>query len=726
MPTDTRSNSGFQKLRPLARLMRTFGDELISSEVVAIIELVKNAYDADATRVLLTFAEPLECGQGRIEVIDNGHGMTGDTILRVWMEPATYFKKKATLSLRFRRRMTGEKGIGRFAASKLADSLEVVSRRGGTDEEARVFFDWRQFDDETKYLDEIESLWEIAPPSEIRPGGVIEDLWHENEERPADAATHGTILRMERLRDNWDRARFVNLRNSLSRLVPPTLKSKAPKLDDFEIVLKLPAALSDLAGPIEPPEVLQRPPYDLVGEIDADGHYRFDLNVQGERSTIEGRFILRNERYPTCGPVYLELRAWDRDATGIAELARSFGSTQKDVRAELDRAAGFHVYRDGFRVLPYGEPKNDWLRLDARRVQNPTMRLSNNQIIGFVLISADRNPELRDQSNREGFIESQATEDLRNLLTMTIHELEQRRYTYRHPPIPTEKREAKGGLFRNFNLKDLERAVKASHPNDRNLQVLIEEAGSELRERVEEVQQVLSRYHRLATLGSLVDTILHDGRAPLTMVKNEAELATIMLGQAKPDAAAKLASIGKSLEIIETQSEALATVFRRLEPFAGRKRGRPAKVALEKIIHDAFAVLGTETQDVGARVDLPETTTDVTVDPSELQEVVINLLQNSLYWLRQVPKDERRILVEVSRPAASRVEILFSDSGPGVAADVKDSIFDPYFSTKPDGVGLGLAISGEIVQDYYDGRLELLDAGRLPGATFRITLNKRV
>jgi len=727
MSTDGSHYDSGRKLRPLARLMRTFGDELISSEVVAVIELVKNAYDADATRVLLSFTEPFERGQGCVEVIDDGHGMTGETILNVWMEPATHYKKNAILSPRFKRRVTGEKGIGRFASSKLADSLEVVSRREGTNEEARAMFDWRLFDDETKYLDQIEVLWETAPPSEILPGGPIDSLWQDGEERSANAGTHGTILRMERLREQWDRNRFVNLRNALSRLIPPTLKSpNAPKFDDFEILLKLPAAFSDLSGFVEPSEVLQRPPYDLAGEIDADGNYNFDLTIQGEKSAINGRFILRNDRFPTCGPVYVELRAWDRDATGIAELARSFGSTQKDVRAELDRAAGFHVYRDGFRVLPYGEPKNDWLRLDVRRVQNPTMRLSNNQIIGFVLISADKNPGLRDQSNREGFVESQATDDIRALLTFTIAELEKRRYSFRHPPVPKEQREAKGGLFRNFGLHDLEKAVRTSHPNDKELQGLIEEAGAELRDKVEEIQQVLSRYHRLATLGSLVDTILHDGRAPLAKVMNEAELAMRMINKAKPDPATKVTSLKESLELIETQSEALATVFRRLEPFAGRKRGRPAKVTIEKIISDAFAVLGSETQEIGARVELPTTTTDVTVDAAELQEVVINLLQNSLYWLKEVPSADRKVLVEVNRPSPSRVEILFSDSGPGVPDDIKESIFEPYFSAKPDGIGLGLAISGEIVKDYYDGNLELLDVGPLPGATFRITLNKRV
>lgn len=175
--------SGTRALRPRARILRTFGDELISSETVAVTELVKNAYDADATRVLVRFQEPLEIGQGRIEVIDNGHGMSLETIQTAWMEPATLMRKRQRRSEERGRRVLGEKGIGRFAASRLADRLEVVTRRAGMDRQVQVFFDWRQFDDEQKYLDQVQALWEEVEPAEICPGGTIQTLWEEEEER---------------------------------------------------------------------------------------------------------------------------------------------------------------------------------------------------------------------------------------------------------------------------------------------------------------------------------------------------------------------------------------------------------------------------------------------------------------------------------------------------------------------------------------------------------------
>ena len=138
--TNNDNDSGAATLRPRARIMRTLGDELISSEMVAVIELVKNAYDADATRVLVRLREPLEKEEGGIDVVDDGHGMTIDTVLGAYLEPATSYRKDHVRSEELGRAVTGEKGIGRFAVSRLANELELVSRRPGEPTEAKGAF----------------------------------------------------------------------------------------------------------------------------------------------------------------------------------------------------------------------------------------------------------------------------------------------------------------------------------------------------------------------------------------------------------------------------------------------------------------------------------------------------------------------------------------------------------------------------------------------------------
>jgi len=729
MADPTIQSSGAQALRPRARILRTLGDELISSETVAVIELVKNAFDADATRVLVRFQAPLEIGRGRIEVIDNGHGMSLETIQTTWMEPATLSRKREPHSELRKRRVLGEKGVGRFAASRLADYLEVVTRRAEMTTEVRALFDWKQFDDAEKYLDQVEVLWEEARPAEICSGGTIQELWSHNESSAVNDLSHGTILRMDGVRTLWGEDEFKTLRTGLSRLISPFfVRDLMVQSDEFKILLDLPGPYTYLSGAVELSKAFDQPHYMLKGDVDDDGGYKLSIRLRGqtEFESVSGQFVLPDEHKPQCGPFDIELRAWDREAKDLAELVEVSGSTLKDVRRDLDAVAGVNVYRDGFRVFPYGEPNNDWLRLDLRRVQKPRVHLSNNQIMGYLLLSADRNPELRDQSNREGLIAGPALEDLRGLVYQILALLESKRYAIREKSRKQEPR--KGGVFTDFNLNGVHALIRQRHPEDTELLAFVEEKAQDLQARVQEVQEILARYRRLATLGQLIDTVLHDGRAPLSAIGQEAHLGLRDIERApKIDQEPKLIlRLSQRLNVIENQSDVLATVFRRIEPFGGRKPGRPTRVRLEQVIADAFAVLRSAIADVKARVDLPETETIVTADQAEIQEVIINLLQNSLYWLRHVPIDDRSVVVKVHRRDADRVDILFSDSGPGVDPVLRDYIFDPYFSTKPDGVGLGLTIAGEIVNEFYAGELALLDTGPLPGATFRISLHKRV
>jgi signal transduction histidine kinase len=653
--------------------------------------------------------------------------MSLETIQTAWMEPATLVRKRQPRSEQRGRRVLGEKGVGRFAASRLADRLEVVTRRAGMDREVRAFFDWSQFDDEQKYLDQVQALWEEIQPAEICPGGAIQALWEEGEKPEASELTHGTILRMEGLRKTWGKDQLETLRTGLSRLISPFFgQDEVTRADEFQIRLELPVPSKYLSGIVQPPEALKNPHYTLKGYVDEAGCYDLTMKLRGQEKEerVTDQFTFSDSHMPECGPFHVEFRVWDREAEDLAELVELYGSTLKDVRGDLNRAAGINIYRDGFRVLPYGEPRNDWLRLDLRRVQNPTMRLSNNQIVGYVLITADDNPDLRDQSNREGLIEGPALDDLRKLVEMVLAELEKRRYAVR--PRKEKPTSQPGGLFTDFDLAAVRDLIRQRHPDDTELLALVGEKEQDLERRVEEAQEVLARYRRLATLGQLIDTVLHDGRAPLSKISNEAHLGLRDIERNRRDGAGLIRQLNQRLDTINTQSDVLATVFRKIEPFGGRKRGRPVQARLEQVIADAFSVLNTEIAEVGAQVSLPETDTQVMVDQAEIQEVIINLLQNSLYWLRRVPKDGRQIAVRVRRKDPDQVEILFSDSGPGVEPEFRERIFDPYFSTKPDGVGLGLTIAGEIVSEYYAGELELLEGGPLPGAAFHITLCRRV
>jgi len=707
--------SGTAQLKPRARILRTFGDELISSETVAVIELVKNSYDADATRVMVRFTGPLEVGAGAIDVIDDGHGMSTETVTTTWMEPATLFRAAERRSEVQGRRVLGEKGIGRFAASRLADRLLLVTRRPEAEFETTALFDWSQFDDEESYLSDVEVLWEETEPQELTPDG-----------------THGTLLHMEGLRTDWDREKFQTLHRALSRLISPFASADGGGPQNFQIALEAPGELSDLSGEIGPVEALQNPEYLLRGSIAADGSYQFTLRVgrSGEEERISGILKPEDRSTPACGPLELELRVWDRDADAIRAIASEQGLGVRDFRSELDEFSGVSIYRDGFRVFPYGERGDDWLGLDLRRVNQPTRRISNNQIAGYVSISHEENSELRDQTNREGLMQNRAYEDLRDLVIGALQLIEDPRWRRRK-----ELREKSGDggpqeehpdPFDNFDLEDLRNTVRDKTGGDPDLEGAFEEKQKMVEAGAAEVRDLLGSYQRLASLGRLVDAILHDGRAPLSAIDSDALLALRKIKKAKNDDDPVAAFVVEKLVGVRNQTAVLDALFKRITPFAGRKRGRPKKLVLEDMVNDTFDLEQARIEDLGIRVHRPKTRTDVTVEETDMRIILYNLVDNALHWLRDIPEEDREVMVRVRRKDGEGVEILFSDSGPGVSEEDREMIFEPYFSRKVNGWGIGLSHAGALISEYYDGSLQLVDKGPLPGATFRVLLRRRV
>lgn len=392
----TKATSGDIEFRPRARLLKLIGAELISDDVVAMTELVKNSHDADASRVTIAFKNVVAGDAGEIIVSDDGLGMDLDTLLHRWMEPAGSSKASQDRRMTKKgRRVLGEKGLGRFSADKLAGNLELVSRAKGSATEIRALFDWDQFDDDSLMLSDVKCAWQV---------------------RPATIKPHGTILRMAGLRSEWTERMFRRLATRLARLQSPFGDKDAFKIciesDEFPMY----------AGELRS-EILDKAPYRIDASFDGKGTLAFTLN-EGSKSThpwTESTSL-------TCGPVRVRLFAFDLETEAIARLG-----PRMEIRAWLREWSGISIYRDEFRIWPYGEPHDDWLRLDQRRVNNPVFRLSNNQLVGFVEITGDRNPLLVDQTNREGLISNRAFADLRRLMHFVLHHLETFRQTIRHP-----------------------------------------------------------------------------------------------------------------------------------------------------------------------------------------------------------------------------------------------------------------------------------------------------
>jgi signal transduction histidine kinase len=674
-------------LRPRARIVNTIGKELIRNEVVALVELIKNAYDADSSMAVLTFEEPLAPGKGSVIIEDDGYGMDMATVRSAWMEPATVSKLRRRVSPSGRN-VTGEKGIGRFAAARIARSLVMSSIAEDGKDKIQVRFDWGAFDDEELYLDEVQCNWSSEPAAKF---------------------PHGTTLRLDGLNDNWDEASFRTLRAELSRLVAP-----GPAKKDFAISLVLPERFKHLSGDIESPAILSEPRYRLHGSVSATGKLTANYSGPDGGKDFAEELVLDDGAKQLCGPFSFNIDVWDREPDDLQPLAAKLKSTITDLRRDLNASSGISVYRDGFRILM---ANSDWLGLDMRRVQNPTMRLSNNQVVASVSISAKGNPDLKDQSNREGIVESPGYANFQHFILSILSKLEARRFDWRRHTEPDTK--PLPGIFNQLDIDPISELVRKKYPKDTELQAVIDRTQTAFHHGVKEIQKVVSRYRRLATLGQLVDVILHEGRTPVAAIANEATLLDLDVRGAAPGEMKKLVS--KRTTVVQQQAKLLSSLFERIAPFSGRKRGQPEKVVIEQVLEDAVILLAKKIKDGRVmKIDLPKSRTTVTAHTADLQMIFFNLLDNAAYWVQQSPEPRRVIRVQLQTTNGFPV-LTFSDDGPGIPEEHSRSIFDPYFSLKPDGVGLGLTIAGETATEL-GGELELLADGPLRGATFRVRL----
>jgi signal transduction histidine kinase len=673
--------NGSIAFQPRARLLKLIGEELISDEVVALGELVKNSHDADAGLVTVTF-QGVTGPDGSLDVRDDGTGMDVGTLLGRWMEPAASTKVgKGRQTTRKGRRMLGEKGVGRFAADKLARSLEIVSRCPGRADEVRALVDWDQYDNGSLLLSEVQNRWEVRPAKEIKG--------------------HGTLLRMTGLRAVWSERMFRRLSIRLARLLSPFRRD-----DPFVIRIEsdeFPHYSGELRG-----DFLDRAPYRVEAEF--DGQQGISLSLNGRPPVVQ-RWNGQGDL--TCGPVAVRLFVFDLDGEALARVG-----PRMETRAWLREWTGVSIYRDGFRVWPYGEPHDDWLRLDQRRVNSPVDHLSNNQVIGFIDIGRDRNPELKDQTNREGLIHNPAFDDLRRLVYFVLQAVEAERQSIRHP-----SRRATGGVV-------VPREETAAVPEE--LERLAAQAGGDvgqglrrLRRRMDEQAeqerscqaQLLEGYSGLAAIGQMAAGMLP--LLPLETRRIQAELEklrTILSGRKIPEAREAMDVIAESLGHINEQQQLI------LAASGSTERRRAIDVvaeiaAFQEIVEPLLDGQGFEIEVMYPAREVMRTE----MRPENFFCLLQILMSNSVEWARRMESPRIRIVVSVLE---GQCEIVFSDNGPGIPPEIAERVFEPLFSRKEGGRGMGLTIARQMVETH-GGTINVIIDGRRKGAAFQVILPRK-
>lgn len=676
-----RENKTEEKFRPRARLLRILGEELIGDEIVAITELVKNAYDADAQNVLIELKN-MNTDRGEIIITDDGCGMTKEVVINSWMQMGTNFKRKRQFSESRKRRVLGEKGVGRFGVDKLGQILELHTKTEKSKKEIFSRFDWSQYDQEL-FLDEIIHRIEEIEPTIIKK--------------------HGTVLHIKKLRSRWNEKMVEKLNFSLLKIVSPFQPS-----GDFRIIV-VAKEFEEFVGEINN-ELFDKALYQLNALVISDG--KIHVEIKG-RDKYE--LNIPKDKRLTCGPFRISLRAWDLDAEGLKPL----GMGVVRARQLLRSWSGISLYRDGFRIFPYGEEGEDWLELDKRRIDIPVERFSRNQVLGFIEISRDQNPALKDQTNREGLVRNPAYLDLKEIVLKIIQELENYRISIRGRKGERKERFKERLTDRQILENMSEYLQKERKPDRKYLSSMVKKAMDVSMESEKRILEVIARYRRLAGLGEMAGRVIHEIRQPVEFIRRKcsANIKRIM------KKIFRRKKIMEDLDTIDKEADNINRSITKWEPFIRVKREREI-INICDIIERATKYYARDIKKLKIKIDYPEPTENyfpVRIDPVDGIQIFKNLFDNSIYWLEENEKG-RQIKVSVFEKDTQTV-VWVSDNGPGINIEEPEDIFLPGWTRKPKGSGLGLAIVGELLVDN-NGKIELVESELRTGATFQIRFMK--
>ena len=357
-----------QPFRPRARVLQLLGDELIGSARLAVFELVKNAYDADANKVVVRL--DLDGGRGpTITISDDGDGMTLDLIRSVWLVPGDDYRQKQRAmrrrTNRHQRLPLGEKGLGRFAVHKLGNLIRLVTRAANSDE-CVVQIDWNELI-ARPFLDEAPVRINIRQPKVFT------------------GSRTGTRIQIRQLRTaNWSRGEVRRLHNQITSICSPFQEPQG-----FRAVLEVPGRESWIADLPDVSEILNRaiwkfsfrlengkfdwsyefrqvPGLKLDGRVVEKSGDRLKLPFRSGDDRMEKKVVADEATTQGIGPIKGVFYIYDRDKEVLRRLANA-----RLLARYLDDTGGVRVYRDGMRVYNYGEPGDDWLGLDLRRGEHP-------------------------------------------------------------------------------------------------------------------------------------------------------------------------------------------------------------------------------------------------------------------------------------------------------------------------------------------------------------------
>ncbi len=775
-------NESVFRFRPAARHILTIGRGLVKDATSAIIELIKNAYDADASKVSIII-EKIKAQKQQSDVIekltgvlqeyipnpsketldfiletrsktalfeilkkqitlsdidrlfalfakvfplweetkaktvihinDNGHGMTRETFLNSWLVPSTLDKVKNTKSKKGRF-VQGQKGIGRYATSMLGDILVLTSTAqalNGGIEQTNLALDWSLFSNgKYEYLDQVP----ISLKTVVFTNNII------------GTPSIGTSLEIT----SYDQTLLetshseslgeLTLEEELSKIYTSSSETE----DDFVISIEWKKNGEEEGSTAK---IIERNDFDawhhhqMSGTMKVEnGLLHIDATYQNKNkntSTVDSTPISTRQEFGKAnfGNVSFSFKVFDLDTLMDDGKGKTTAPTKNDIR----KISGISIFRNGFKIRPYGESKaGDWLGLNQRRVNTPALRLSTNQIIGLLEIESEEQSGIEEQSSRDGLKDTAEFNSFKEAVLIALSELERIRYKLRYKlrHTPEQKASEYVGSHR-LAIQKIENKIiqtltnsNVSSETTQSIQAELDDIkkpNDKLYQAIISYEKEVAIYHVQAAAAKVAMVIVHDASNKLAFINNKGSICAkkikkitkkqleLYAGDPSNDT---LSFVGEGLEQISLNSEAIGKLMKTLSIVAIQKLPPKKKFDLISLIHMAKNIYSNKLTEYGInfRSDLPKSL-EYNGREADFLSAFTNLLDNSIHWLQATANKEKYLQVTHSL-TPDEIVFLIEDNGKGITKADEPYIFAPGFTTKSSGTGLGLAIAGEALK----------------------------
>lgn len=679
------------KIRFSSDILRRLGEELNPSPDKGIIELVKNAYDANATWCKVELDHTGSPG-GTITVCDNGDGMTSQDIINGWLVLGKSIKEPNRLT-RLNRIPSGSKGLGRLAALRMGSRCMLTTRPYLEEStEYNLLIDWNEFDK----VDLVDSV----------------ELTIEKADRLRDEQ-NGTEIRLENLSTSIKQIDVKRLARELILLADPFGDDPSgfapelivPEFKDLESLVRN--------------RYFQDAEYHLKATVDEDGLVTAEVvDWRGEKlfsATHKEIAAARKNKPYRCPAASFNLWIYILNSSTFSTRTTSLG----EVRKWIGEFGGVHFYHNKLRVAPYGNPGNDWLDINLRRVRSPEERPSTNTSIGRIDV-IDRKSVLIQKTDRSGFIEDESFHELKNFAQDAMNWIANRRLEVAEKRRAKQRAEApKKTSKAETNVLDSIAKTPKSHREQLEKTFTAYERSRD--KEVKGLQKEIQLYRTLSTAGITAATFAHESSGnPIKVIR----LSSDALERRGKENLGDLYSeyFKKPIAGIKRAVKSLSVLGSATIKLLDHEKRRLSHVKLNSVVKGVLTTFKPFLEGRDVDYDFHSSNESPYIRGSEaaIESIVTNLLNNSLAAFESAGTTNRTIRI-ITTLEENVWKMSVQDNGPGIEGISKKDIWLPGRSTRINGTGLGLTIVHDTVIDL-GGEVDVVEHCELGGTEIVIEL----